>query len=60
MEFDIENVTSEAVALDLAVLKTQLVAQLKAELAAEQRLNDRLAHERSLRTTALTDPRGLT
>lgn len=58
MEFDIENVTGEAVALDLATLKSQLLAEMKAQLEADRRLNERLTYERSLRTSALSDPRG--
>lgn len=60
MEFDIEDVAGEAVALDLTALKLQLVSEIKAQIEADRRLNDRLTHERALRRTALEDPRSLT
>ena len=58
MDFDIEEVSGEAVALDLVTLKSQLVAEVMAQMESERRLNERLKHERSFRTSALENPRG--
>ncbi|MDJ0628971.1 MAG: hypothetical protein QNJ44_11985 [Rhodobacter sp.] len=60
MEIDIQEMTGEALSVDLASLKAEIVAEVLQRIEEERRLGDRLQRERALRPSALSRPQDLT
>jgi hypothetical protein len=59
MDIDIQEMTGEALSLDIQTFKSEIVAEVIQRLAEERRLGERLGQERALRSTALHRPRDL-
>ena len=59
MDIDIQDMTGDALAVDLRVLKAEIVAEIRRTMEQDQRVERRIRDERSLRTSALSRPQDL-
>ena len=59
MDIDIQEMTGDALAVDLQLLKSEVVAEVMRRIEQERRQDDRLQQERSLRSSALSRPQDL-
>lgn len=59
MDIDIQEMTGEALSLDVQGFKSEIVAEVVQRLTEERRLGARLEEERALRSTALQRSRDL-
>lgn len=59
MDVDIQEMTGEALTLDIRSLKSEIVAEVMRRIEEERRLGERLNQERALRTSALDRPQDL-
>ena len=56
MDVDIQEMTGEALSLDIRSFKTEIVAEVMQRIEDERRIGKRLDRERALRTSALSRP----